>query len=93
MWFVQLRNLKTYHCSRLKSLLGPFRRMWKKKKRAEPLEQLLQMKEETQNTHGRGRDRRGRGTDPSNKSLGHKEEKEQSIKIGAKNWCTIRLNG
>jgi len=54
----------------------------RKKKKVEPLDQLLQMKGKTQNTQGRGRYRGGIGSDSSGRSRGQ-EEKEQS---GQQNW-------
>jgi len=50
----------------------------KQEKKVEPLNLLLQMNGEARNTQGRRRHRGGIGSDPSGRSRGQKEEKEQN---------------
>jgi len=63
----------------IQELVGSLEAHEQQKKKWQPLDQLLQMKVEAQNTQGRGRYRGGIGNDPGGKSRGQKEEKEQSI--------------
>ena len=74
----------TYQCLRLKKLVRSLEtHEQRKKKKAEPFDQLLQMKGETQNTQGKERYRWGVGSGSCGKSQGQEEEKEQSDK---ENW-------